>query len=62
MNFCWHKYGKWSDPIQTHNSGHKQQWRVCQHCNKAQFRTLRWDTQSYLRDVLDALKTARGNT
>lgn len=55
MKFCWHKWSRWSDPIQTYD-GNKQQWRVCEHCNKAQFRTLGWDKLTDLSHILDALK------
>lgn len=56
MNFHWHKWRPWSDPIPTLNTGHKQQWRSCQICNKAQFRTLDWDKQSNPTDVIAALE------
>lgn len=68
MKFCWHKWLPWSDPIQTYSSGHKQQWRVCAHCNKAQFRTLWWDKQSSVSDIHKAITKvkeklgARGET
>lgn len=51
-----HKWSKWSDPISTYCSAGKQQWRVCTKCNKADFKTLRWDKQSRLKDVLTATK------
>lgn len=60
MKLCFHKWSRWSDPVQTYNHGHKQQWRVCEHCNKAQFRTLRWDNQTMLTSVLDAIKSLQG--
>ena len=50
-----HDWGKWSNPIDTYNSGHKQQWRVCENCGKAVFRTLKWDKQSNTTDVINAL-------
>lgn len=59
MKFHFHTYGKWSDPIPTSNSGHKQQWRVCTKCNKAQFRTLCWDEQVNLTSVLSAIATVK---
>lgn len=59
MKFCFHKWLPWSDPIQSGNSGHKQQWRVCKHCNKAQFRTLFWDKQSSIQAVIAALNKTR---
>lgn len=54
----WHQWTPWSDPIVTH-SGNKQQWRVCTHCNKAQFRTLAWDKQAAVADVTRAVNEAR---
>lgn len=55
--FCIHKWSKWSNPIDTYNSGKKQQWRVCEHCNKATFRTLRWDEQTTLTAIIDAIRS-----
>ena len=55
MKFCFHKWSKWSDPVATYNTGHKQQWRVCEHCNKAQHTTLRWDHQTSLTAILAAI-------
>lgn len=52
---CLHNWSKWSDPIVTYSS-YKQQWRFCEHCNKAQFRTLHWDKQTALSDILNAIK------
>lgn len=62
MKPCWHKWSRWSDPIHTRNSGHKQQWRTCEHCNKAQFRTLRWDYQSALDAILKAIRSVQKAT
>lgn len=50
-----HNWLRWSNPVQTYD-GNKQQWRVCEYCNKAQFRTLRWDRQTPLQSVLTAIK------
>lgn len=58
--FCWHSWARWSDPVDTYNTGHKQQWRVCQHCNKAQFHTLLWDKQTSVGEVLKAVKQSQG--
>ena len=57
--FHFHDWMKWTDPIQSGNSGHKQQWRVCAVCNKAQFRTLWWDKQTPLGQIISALKLVR---
>lgn len=54
-----HTWSKWSDPVATYNSGHKQQWRVCTTCNKASFRTLDWDKQTSEADVTKAILTAK---
>ena len=62
MNFCWHKWSKWSDPIPTYENGHKQQWAHCENCNKAKFRSLSWDKQAPLSAVLNALKETKGET
>lgn len=53
------KWSAWSDPVQTHDSGHKQQWRCCIACNKATFRTLWWDKQTPLAFVISALNAVR---
>ena len=57
--FHMHKWSKWADPVQTY-SGHKQQWRVCIHCNHASFRTLFWDKQTHLGAIIESLKKMRG--
>lgn len=54
--WCWHKWSRWADPVQTYNSGRKQQWRVCEKCNKATFRTLWWDHQTDLTAALNSIK------
>lgn len=54
----WHQWSEWSDPVEAH-SGHKQQWRVCTHCNKAQFSTLDWDRLTPLQSVLEAIRAIR---
>ena len=51
-----HKWSKWSKPIESYNSGHKQQWRFCKECNKVVFRTLPWDKQTLLKSILESLK------
>jgi hypothetical protein len=55
-----HKWLPWSDPVATYNSGHKQQWRVCEKCNKAQKRTMWWDHQTSVGQVVFAVKQSRG--
>lgn len=57
--FCIHKWSKWSNPIGTSNGGKKQQWRVCEHCNKAKFRTLRWDEQTILSAIIGAIRSIK---
>lgn len=59
MSFCWHKWSKWSDPVQTYSMGTKQQWKVCEHCNKVAFRNLRWDKITNLSDILAAIKSVK---
>ena len=59
MTFHFHKWTPWSDPVQTLNGGHKQQWRVCQHCNKAVFRTLSWDKQTTITAVHASVERSR---
>lgn len=54
MIFHFHKWAPWSQPILTGNGGHKQQWRVCAACNKAELRTLKWDGQSKVEEVNNA--------
>jgi hypothetical protein len=56
---CIHKWMRWSDPIKTYESN-KQQWRVCKNCNKAEFRTLAYDKQPSISDVIEAVKQSRG--
>jgi hypothetical protein len=56
FHFC--EYSKWSQPVETYNT-HKQQWRVCNHCNRAQFRTLGWDRQAPLTAILAALNALK---
>lgn len=56
---CFHEYLPWSDPIQPYQGGYKQQWTVCKECNKAKHRTLGWDKQSVLSDVINALNQTR---
>jgi hypothetical protein len=51
MIFHFHKWSPWSKPIATYSS-RKQQWRVCQICNKAEFHTLSWDHQALINDVV----------
>lgn len=59
MRFCFHKWSPWSDPVQTYNNGHKQQWRTCLHCNKASFRTMWWDKMTSISLVSAAIEQAR---
>ena len=59
MKLHFHNWNKWSDPINTYNTGHKQQWTVCSVCNKAKFRTLWWDDQSGLNAILEAIRKAQ---
>lgn len=54
MKLHLHDWSHWSLPLTTYN-GRKQQWRVCKVCNKASFRTLRWDQQTSLELVRRAL-------
>lgn len=50
-----HKWSKWSLPFTTRNSGHKQQWRFCETCGKTSFRTHRWDFQTSIHTIREAL-------
>jgi hypothetical protein len=59
MKFHFHDWNKWSDPIPTFDSGRKQQWKTCKVCNKAKFRTLWWDSQSSVSNILEALRKAQ---
>ena len=61
MMFCLHKWSKWSNPVETYNTGHKQQWRVCEKCNKAEFRTLGWDKQTSISSVETAVLHAQSS-
>lgn len=54
MKLHFHDWSKWSLPIPTYN-GNKQQWRICNVCNKATFSTLQWDKQSPLDVVRQEL-------
>lgn len=53
---CIHAWSKWSRLVDAY-SGHKQQWRECTTCGKAQFRTLSWDKQSSLSQANQALQS-----
>jgi hypothetical protein len=58
MNFCWHRWFKWSRPILSFD-GNKVQWRECKKCGKTQHRVLWWDKQCNVSDInaaLDAVK------
>ena len=55
-----HVWSRWTDPVDTGNGVHKQQWRVCIHCNCAAFRTLSWDKQTSLCQITESLKIIRG--
>lgn len=55
MCVLFHKWSKWSRPINTYAGGNKQQWRVCETCGKAVFRTIRWDKQSTISDINAAI-------
>lgn len=54
-----HTWLPWSKPIATYKGGHKQQWRVCKDCNKAQFRTLQYDEQASIEDVNAAINETK---
>jgi hypothetical protein len=54
LPFCWHKWSKWSRPIVVYNA-HKQQWRSCIKCEKAQFRTLGYDKFADVKEVNKSL-------
>jgi hypothetical protein len=56
-----HVWGKWSRPVVTCNSGHKQQWRECVVCGKCQFHTFRWDKQTNVTSINKALDAAISN-
>lgn len=58
--FCYHAWLPWSKVLVTHNGGHKQQWRNCRKCNIAQFRTLRWDEQTEVSAINEALDEVKG--
>ncbi len=54
--FHFHKWSKWSNPIQTRGLfRNKQQWRFCLVCNKAIFRTLRRDKETRIEYITKAL-------
>lgn len=55
LGIHFHKWSAWSNPVPTYNGGHKQQWRVCTTCNYAKFRTLKWDHQTSVKNILDAV-------
>lgn len=38
MNFCWHKWSKWSDPCNTYDSYVKNQFSQCEKCNAIKVR------------------------
>lgn len=57
FHFC--RFYPWTDPINTYNTGRKQQWRTCSICNKAQKRTLLWDHQSDAPVICAALGKVR---
>ena len=49
-----HKWTVWSLPLVNYR-GNKQQWRVCTVCHKADFRNLRWDSQTPISEVMSAI-------
>lgn len=57
MRFHFHKYNAWSAPVEAY-SGRLQQWRKCEVCNRADFRTLLWHQQTSLACVLAALRSS----
>lgn len=59
MKFCRHKWSNWADPVTTY-TGHLQQWRYCEHCNKFDFRTLGWHNQTGLSNILQSIVKLRG--
>jgi hypothetical protein len=63
MKFHFHDWSKWSDPVRASVHGvfgyRKQQWKICKVCNKVKFRTLWWDGESNLGDVLEALRKVK---
>jgi hypothetical protein len=59
IKLCWHKWTKWSDPVQTYRSS-LQQWKVCEKCNKASFRNLSWHQQTALTTIIQAIAKAKG--
>lgn len=60
FKLCFHEWTVWSDPIVSF-TGRKQQWRCCTKCNKANFRSLRWDNQSDIKQVIEKLNAVREN-
>ena len=51
-----HKWTKWSMPIAVYDNV-KQQWKECEKCGKADFRTLPYDKSSSLIDVHKSLNS-----
>jgi len=41
MKFCFHDWGKWSEPIDTAGCYTKVQVRYCLNCNKAQIKKVK---------------------
>lgn len=59
IKLCWHKWSKWSDPVQTYR-GNLQQWAVCKKCNKCRFRNLGWHQQTAMTEILQAIAKVKG--
>lgn len=62
MKFCFHDWGKWSDPLDTVNDYSKVQYRCCIKCNKGQVKKLSqpwnlWFNASVLKVTHDIKET-----
>lgn len=41
MNFCFHRWTKWNDPIDTFGDNIKVQSRFCTECNKCEVKKIK---------------------
>ncbi len=55
MRFCFHKYGQWSRLVPGY-MGQKTQFRECQKCGKAKFRSLGYCQGTDVLSANEALK------
>lgn len=55
MKICFHKYGKWSDPVDTYESNVKNQFCKCDKCGKIKSRRIYHSVQITAQEIIDSL-------